>query len=344
LFIKRPGTLIDYFIGDGSYQGEKSWQVKWDTNQTPNGSYQVFAKISNVFGTYTSSGPNVTVGNETTVDARALEQNNQPPLPAEVRQEIQEQLKTMPTVLEESDLVVSIGNDEINETSIMLPATVDNDGDGLTNEEEQRIGTDPNNPDSDSDGYIDGLEVARGYNPLVPSPGDKIAFTQPTEDIGQVRSDIYRITSVRAADVISTATDKIVITGQARPLAFVVLYVYSELPTVITVRADETGNFEYELSKTLEDGEHQVFVALTDSNGLIIEKSEPLSFVKTAQAITVSDNVRANTSTPPSPLQPVYILWATLAIITLAIIVMVLMVFIVLSKKGIPQPPADPIE
>ena len=42
----------------------------------------------------------------------------------------------------------------------------DSDGDGLSNEEEIIIwGTDPNNSDTDGDGYLDGDEVDKGYNP-----------------------------------------------------------------------------------------------------------------------------------------------------------------------------------
>jgi len=67
--------------------------------------------------------------------------------------------------------------------------TVDTDKDGLTDEEEKRLGTDslnsdtdkdglsdydeakvyktnPLNPDTDGDGYLDGVEVAHGFNPL----------------------------------------------------------------------------------------------------------------------------------------------------------------------------------
>lgn len=39
------------------------------------------------------------------------------------------------------------------------PVQVDADGDGLTNQDEAKIGTDPNNPDSDGDGLSDGQEV-----------------------------------------------------------------------------------------------------------------------------------------------------------------------------------------
>jgi len=44
---------------------------------------------------------------------------------------------------------------------------VDTDGDLLTDEREEELGTDANNLDTDGDGYNDGSEVANGYNPLV---------------------------------------------------------------------------------------------------------------------------------------------------------------------------------
>jgi len=53
--------------------------------------------------------------------------------------------------------------------------SIDSDCDGLTNAEEKLYGTDPNNPDTDGDGYSDGVEVKSGYDPLKPAPGDKIA-------------------------------------------------------------------------------------------------------------------------------------------------------------------------
>jgi len=42
----------------------------------------------------------------------------------------------------------------------------DTDGDLLVDRREEELGTDPNNKDTDGDGYLDGLEVANGYNPL----------------------------------------------------------------------------------------------------------------------------------------------------------------------------------
>jgi thiol-disulfide isomerase/thioredoxin len=43
--------------------------------------------------------------------------------------------------------------------------SADPDDDGLTNDEEAALGTDPDNPDSDGDGFEDGAEIDAGTNP-----------------------------------------------------------------------------------------------------------------------------------------------------------------------------------
>ncbi|MDP2789629.1 MAG: hypothetical protein Q8O51_00710 [bacterium] len=45
-------------------------------------------------------------------------------------------------------------------------ATIDTDGDGLSNADELQYKTDARKPDTDGDGYTDGQEVQGGYNPL----------------------------------------------------------------------------------------------------------------------------------------------------------------------------------
>jgi YD repeat-containing protein len=47
-------------------------------------------------------------------------------------------------------------------------ASMDSDGDGLSDLQEIMIGTDPFNPDTDGDGFSDGVEVATGSDPLDP--------------------------------------------------------------------------------------------------------------------------------------------------------------------------------
>ncbi len=52
----------------------------------------------------------------------------------------------------------------------------DSDNDGLKDWEEELYKTNPNNPDTDADGYLDGEEINSGHNPLVKAPGDKLTF------------------------------------------------------------------------------------------------------------------------------------------------------------------------
>lgn len=51
---------------------------------------------------------------------------------------------------------------------------LDSDQDGLSDAEEKTYGTNPQKADSDGDSYSDGAEIRSGYDPLKPSPGDKL--------------------------------------------------------------------------------------------------------------------------------------------------------------------------
>lgn len=72
----------------------------------------------------------------------------------------------------------------------------DSDHDGLTNAEEKLYGTDPNNPDTDGDGYSDGVEVSSGFDPLKKAPGDKVVSATPTasEETGGTASTTDNVT------------------------------------------------------------------------------------------------------------------------------------------------------
>ncbi len=67
------------------------------------------------------------------------------------------------------------------------------------------------------------------------------------------------------------------------------------------MKTDSEGNWTYELDKELENGEHGAYVAITDNTGKITGKSEPIAFVKTAEAVTVipaASAVNAETTRP----------------------------------------------
>ncbi len=163
----------------------------------------------------------------------------------------------------------------------------DPDGDGLNNSDEFRLGTDPNNFDTDGDGMKDGTEIENGKNPVKVSGeqgGDEIIFESPKES-GEVKKETYEVKNVEMVDV--DGNKKLKLSGKGLPNSYVTIFVYSDLPTVLTVKTDKDGNWSYVLDKDLEDGQHQVYVAVTDNAGKIINKSEALSFVKTAQAVSI---------------------------------------------------------
>lgn len=186
--------------------------------------------------------------------------------------------------------VMSISVEELNKA--VEQRIEDFDNDGLTNEAEINIyKTNPLNADSDNDGFIDGHEVFSGFAPDVPSPADKIIYEEP-KDAGVEKPKIYKVDDIK----LEIETDnsgqvvgkKLILKGSALPNSFVTLYIYS-LPTILVVKADEFGHWEYHLEKDLGEGEHTVYVALTDNKGRVVEKSSSYKFIQQAQAITVLD-------------------------------------------------------
>lgn len=56
----------------------------------------------------------------------------------------------------------------------LAPVNKDSDVDMLSDKDEMRLGTDPRNPDTDGDGYLDGVEVKNKYNPLLKADQKKV--------------------------------------------------------------------------------------------------------------------------------------------------------------------------
>ncbi|MCP5003398.1 MAG: S8 family serine peptidase [Planctomycetes bacterium] len=76
-------------------------------------------------------------------------------------------------------------------TIVVIFESGDSDGDGLSDVEEQSLGTDPLNPDTDGDGYSDGDEVNADTDPLDENdfPDDTLIFSFPFEDDGGSATD-----------------------------------------------------------------------------------------------------------------------------------------------------------
>lgn len=170
--------------------------------------------------------------------------------------------------------------------------STDTDKDGITDYDEINIyGTNPNKADTEGDGIKDGDEILAGTDPL-----KKIIAPLPYEDPKQVAVSIKADRKVFSVDKVELATStaalsqdtapRVALSGTALPNSFVTLYIFST-PTIVTLKTDSDGKWTYTMDKEIEDGSHEVYVAMTESSGKIIAKSDSIPFVKTAQAVTL---------------------------------------------------------
>ncbi len=164
----------------------------------------------------------------------------------------------------------------------VLDRSLDGDGDGLSDVDEVRLATDAESPDTDGDGYIDGLEVVRGYNPLKKGPGDKVVLTQL--DIAS-SSSVYQVTGVRLE--VRGGQEALVVTGEGPANSLVTLLVMSNGTKTWIARADGTGRFIYVSADTLALGPHRVYAAGTAAGGAVLAVSRPLNFVRAEDTLEV---------------------------------------------------------
>lgn len=191
------------------------------------------------------------------------------------------------------------------------PNLADTDNDGLTDFVEiDKYKTDPLKNDTDGDGYLDGEEVQSFHDPLK-SPTDPTAAIllkpKPVEEPKNVEKPILESLVVERIEnkplPLPDNTNNpepppdeniIILKGRGPANTILTLFIYSVDPLVITVKTDDDGNWEYELDKKLEDGEHELYVTITDDTGKIQSQSNPIAFfVKEAKAVS-PENYRAD--------------------------------------------------
>jgi|GEM_PF-5306824 len=226
-------------------------------------------------------------------------------------------LRRLPTIDEELEPVVALDTDhdiglkfhasrsfvKLTEDkavrTLTAVLTLDSDGDGLPDDTERRLGTDPDNPDTDGDSYDDRTEIEGGYNPLGTgrmgetslSPVDEALISgAPLEQpivSGEVSGDL---TVERTEIVRQEEVSRMRFGGRGVAGETVSIFIYSYLPVVLTTTVGDDGTWSYELDGSLDEGEHEVYVTVTDQTGRIAKKSSPLSFfVAEAQAVTSED-------------------------------------------------------
>jgi hypothetical protein len=215
----------------------------------------------------------------------------------------------------------------------------DSDKDDITDYDEINLyRTNPFAADTDGDGYIDSAELRLGYNPHNSKSEALVVYESPKE-VGIIREDLLVVETITNMSKDPDATDVVqpsraIISGKGLPNSFVTLYVYST-PIVVTVKTDSDGSWNYIFDKELENGNHEVYVGITDNAGRIIAKSIPLSFVKTAEAFTDASPAALGGSTEePSFFQgDSMLLVAAIAVVALGLVLILLGLHVVNKKE-----------
>ncbi len=232
-----------------------------------------------------------------------------------------------------------------------LPAAImfDADQDGLPDDIEKNLGTNLGASDTDNDGYTDLDELKNGYDPL--SEGRFIGELAPIEEAiinqAQLEQPIItgQISPELSVDKIENITaeeneENIVgqkLSGTAPPDSVVTVYLYSDLPIVVTTRVDQYGNWEYLLQESLLDDDHEVYVTVNDNTGKITGKSDPLSFfIQEARAISPEDFVKIQRQSAAASAQAKIQIYLAIAV-ALIIIAIILFVYFLKAKGKSPN-------
>lgn len=218
----------------------------------------------------------------------------------------------------------------------------DSDGDGLPDFLEIEIGTDPFNPDTSGDGYLDGEVFALGLDPRVPITAvqERVVYQDPRK-ISPKQEDKFFIERAEVKISEITGREVLRLEGRGLPNSFVSIYIYSS-PVVVTTRTDEYGRWVYELDKTMESGKHEAYVVLTGTNGEIVARSESFNFMRTGAGILqlIPDVWAQETGRESGELLSPYqsirnsFLILTISVIVLAISIAILVIGFFTKKKA----------
>ncbi len=212
-----------------------------------------------------------------------------------------EKIISLSTQIEQKAQVINVAAKEIkSKTTVNL--TKDSDGDGISDFAEITIyHTNPNNSDTDGDGLSDGDEIKNGFDPLKPN-NDNIFQNLKKESpktIKSVKPYLLQVDHISNVIVKNPKTKqekkKIVISGKSLPNVYLTVYVYSN-SIVAIVKTDSEGRWQLTINNRLNDGSHEVYVALADSQGKLIARSNPNKFLVSAGLAVTEEDLRRTAS------------------------------------------------
>jgi len=219
----------------------------------------------------------------------------------------------------------------------------DTDSDGVSDYDEKYLyGTDQKKSDTDGDGISDKEEILAGMNPVkkVISP---IAYENPKTNtvFASTSPDAFVMDKIEAILSPQIGEDRekvvgIVLFGKALSNSFITLYIFST-PIVVTVQTDNDGRWTYTIDKELENGKHNLYLAVTESSGKIIAKSNPIPFVKTADAVSLGAFLPVAEASVPKKQGGFFggnSLYISLGVIAFAVVAGIIALSITLKKRN----------
>ncbi|MEK7630603.1 MAG: hypothetical protein AAB417_01040 [Patescibacteria group bacterium] len=285
------------------------WRFHLDTKQYDNGLYGVGAKIQSAGSSFWAKIGEITILNTAPPPPTTQPIPAQPthtPVPPTKQEPPAEYIR--PFTNTEKDAIKRRIRDDVSvltktieaidnrpQETLRLP---DSDGDGITDYDEKNIyQTNPNTKDTDKDGINDAVEIFSSNDPNN-ATANSISYESP-KNAGTPRPEILVVADIIPILTPAQTIDKIIVTGQAPPYSLVTLYIFST-PFVVTVKTNAEGAWAYTFDKELADGKHEVYATITNSKGSVLAKSDPVPFIKTANAITKTPAVAQTTRAKPS--------------------------------------------
>jgi len=191
-----------------------------------------------------------------------------------------------------SEEQMALGGDESLRSAGSVMVAFDADGDGIPDDVERRFGLDPLNADTDGDGTGDTEEFRtlpkKGIDKAI---ADGATLGQPlTEGETDETLTIKLGSQNGGAERPGSGETGATFTGSGTPGEVVTIYVYSDMPVVVTTTVDENGQWSYSMGETLKDGPHEAYVVINDDEGNVTRKSSPLAlFIQGASAATAAE-------------------------------------------------------
>lgn len=142
-----------------------------------------------------------------------------------------------------------------------------------------------------------------------------------------------------------SSTTKLRFQGQAKPNSDVLLYVFSE-PLVLYAKADDKGNWVYDLIDPLTPGTHEAYAVVEAETGTY-KKSSPFSFlIETAQASSenpsgYSLSVKTVSSLAATPSKRRANLYALGAVTLVCLVTVFGLILVLRTLKHVPNEPTD---